>query len=277
MRNVSRQWLIRLLDNGSLPASSIPRAAKAEIANVHNAGFIKWEKFGSGAKYFIGDKNAIRCLLKSTGYEGEIESLTPKAKAVALHRDAHKGRDDALLLHMTTASYARWDNGQYTLNVLDHVANFGIATVVAMPGDHWHTNQPVGLVENLDLVVYGRQYFTKIGFQGSVIYYNGWLSKAFMRWLTERKRAPSYVIFPDYDLVGIKNYLLAKESLGNSLSIYVPDNLSDLLKKFGNPERLKSKSDRTMIESSRDPDAIRLYQALLESGCGLDQESLLLS
>ena len=84
------------------------------------------------------------------------------------------------------------------------------------------------------------------------------------------------MIFADYDLVGIKNYLLAKDRLGESLSIYIPDNLPELLKRFGNPKKLESKSDRTLIELSGNPEAIRLYQALLDAGCGLDQESLLL-
>ena len=276
MRNASRQWLSRLLVVGSLPASSIPRAAKADIANIHNAGFIRWEKSGAGAKYSIADEAAVRGLLQSTGYGGDLESLTPKAKAVALHGDAHKGHDDALLLTMSTASNAQWTDGQHTLDISDHVARFGIASLVVRPGDQWHTEQPVGLVENLDLVVYGKQYFERIGFQGSVLYYSGWLSKALLDWLTETERAPSYLIFSDYDLVGIKNYLLAKVRLGESVSMYVPDNLPELLRRFGNPEKLKSKTDRTLIESSGDATAIHLYQALLESGRGLDQESLLL-
>ncbi|MES9898554.1 MAG: hypothetical protein ABW148_05975 [Sedimenticola sp.] len=276
MLNASRQWLIRLLEVGSLPASSVPRAAKADISNIHSAGLIKWEKSGAGAKYSIADEAAVFSLLQSTGYEGDVEGLTPKAKAVALHGDAHKGRDDALLLTMSTAVNAIWTDGRHTLDVLDHVTKFDITSLIVRPGDRWHTKQPVGLVENLDLVLYGKKYFEKIGFQGSVLYYSGWLSKALLDWLTESRRAPSYVIFADYDLVGIKNYLLAKARLGDSLSVYIPENLPELLRRFGNPDKLKSKSNRTLIESSEDPDVIFLYQALLESGCGLDQESLLL-
>ncbi|MEJ1353388.1 MAG: hypothetical protein RPU34_05305 [Candidatus Sedimenticola sp. (ex Thyasira tokunagai)] len=276
MLNTSRQWLIRLLEEGSLPASSIPRAAKTDISNINMVGFIRLEKSGTGAKYSIADEASVRVLLQSSGYEGDLEGLTPKAKAVALHGDAHKGRDDALLITMSTAANAMWTDGHHTLDVLNHVTKFNIASLMVRPGDKWHTTQPVGLVENLDLVLYGKQYFEKIGFQGSVIYYSGWLSKALLDWLSETRRAPSYVIFADYDLVGIKNYLLAKAKLGESLSIYIPENLPELLRRFGNPEKLKSKSSRTLIESSGDPDVILLYQALLESGCGLDQESLLL-
>lgn len=276
MRNVSRQWLVKLLESGSLAASSIPVAAGAEVANIRDAGFIQWEKSGAGARYFITEEEAIRNLLESTGFDGNLDELTPKAKAVALHGDAHKGRDESMLLTLSTAGSPKWSNGESTLDVSDHVSRFGIATLVVRPDDQWRTDQPVGLVENMDLVLHGKRYFERVGFQGSVLYYSGWLSKALLDWLTESKRAPSYIIFADYDLVGIKNYLLAKKRLGKSLDIYIPKNLPELLKKYGNPEKLESKSDRTLIESTDDPEAIRLYQALLDAGRGLDQESLLL-
>lgn len=276
MHNTSRQWLNRLLDTGSSSASSIPKTAKSDIANVLDAGFIKWQKSGAGAKYSIIDESAIRNLLKCTGYEGDLEELTPKAKAVALHSDAHKGKDDSLLLILSTASSAQWTDGDVILDVEDLVTKYGIASLVTKPGDSWHTNQPVGLVENLDLILYGKKYFERIGFEGSVLYYSGWLSKALFNWLTERERAPNFTIFADYDLVGITNYLIAKEKLGDSLRVYIPDNLNDLLQKYGNPDKLKSNTDRTIIESSNDPDAISIYKALLDTGCGLDQESLLL-
>jgi len=277
MRNASRQWLSRLLETGSLPASSIPKPSRSDIANILNAGFIRWERSGAGAKYSIADESAVRGLLQSTGYGGDLECLTQKAKAVALHGDAHRGRDSALLLTLSTSGKAQWMDGQHTLNVSDQVTKFGIATLLVRPGDQWHTNQPVGLVENLDLVLHGKQYFERIGFEGSVLYYSGWLSKALLDWLAEGKRAPSYTIFADYDLVGIKNYLLAKDRFGEVLHMFIPENLPELLRRFGNTEKLKSKTDRTLIESSGDPDAIHLYQTLLEAGRGLDQESLLLA
>lgn len=276
MLNASRQWLIRLIEAGSLPASSIPRAAKADIDNVKNAGFIRWEKSGAGAKFFIVDETAIENLLRSTGYEGEFEDLTAKAKAVALHGDAHRGRDDSLMLFFSTAGNAQWSDGVNTLDVLEHVEKYGIASLVVKPGDHWCTNQTIGLVENLDLVLNGKAYCEQIGFNGVLLYYSGWISKKLRDWLMERQRSPRYMVLPDYDLVGLKNYLIAKEKLGEETSIYVPDNLKDLLRKFGSTSKLKSKSDRKLIESSSDPEVIRIYNMLLETGRGLDQESLLL-
>ncbi|MDH3349170.1 MAG: hypothetical protein OEM02_13855 [Desulfobulbaceae bacterium] len=274
MRNDSRQWLIKLLEAGSLPVSGIPKAAKAEIGNFVNAGFIKWEKSGAGARYIIVDEDIIGVLIESTGYHGDLSELSPKAKAVALHGDAHKGHDDNMLLIMSTAGPSEWSEGENTLDLADQVSRYGIGSILVKPGDQWHTSQPVGLVENLDLLIYARQYFDKLGFQGSLIYYSGWLSRAFLDWLTEMNRAPSYVLFADYDIVGIKNYLLAKNRVGNSLTMYIPDNINELLMRFG--KTLDTKSDRKLIEASGDPVAIDLYHTLLETKRVLHQESLLL-
>lgn len=277
MLNASRQWLMRLIAEGSLPASSVPKAAKAEIDNVKNAGFIRWEKSGAGAKFFVSDESALSNLLQSTGYQGDIESLTPKARAVALHGDAHKGQDDTLMLVLSASENAQWSDGENTLDVSDLVEKFGVASLVVKPGDNWCTNQTIGLVENIDLVLNGKAYCEQIGFDGVLLYYSGWISKKLRHWLTQKKRSPRYVVLPDYDIVGLKNYLLAKEKLGEETSIYVPENITELLLRFGNTDKLKSKSARKLIEASSDQDVIYLYNTLLETGRGLDQESLLLS
>ena len=141
---------------------------------------------------------------------------------------------------------------------------------------NWITNQPIALVENQDLVFNARNYFERMDIEGCVLYYSGWLSNKLLCWLNEKTRAPSYLIMPDYDLVGIKNYLRAKQYLGDVVDIYIPSNLAMMIKKYGDAKKLKSKTDRTAIETSEDEKALKLYRLLLECGKGIDQESLML-
>lgn len=277
MHNATQKWLVELLQCQSLPASTVPKAAKPDIANLVTTGFIHWEKSGGGARYHLGNAQAVNELLEASGYLEDHQGLTPKAIAVARHGDAHRGRDDAMLLMLSTAGQPRWHNQDVILDVRNQVNQFGIASLVVRPGDNWVTDEPVALVENLDLAIYGKQYFERIGFHGSILYYSGWISKALLDWLSESNRSPGYTIFPDYDLVGIKNYLVAKQRLGPMLNIHIPDNLPELLNKFGNSEKLQSQTDRALIEKSKDKDALYVYRALLESGKGIDQEILMLS
>jgi hypothetical protein len=121
---------------------------------------------------------------------------------------------------------------------------------------------------------YAEQYFKNIEFDGSVLYYGGWISKRTIAWLKTLKNTP-VTIFPDYDPVGLNNYLLLKKALPD-LEIYIPENLADLLIRYGDPKRLESSTDRTLIEQTTDEKASFLYSLLLKHGVGLHQEGLML-
>jgi len=279
MLNASRQWLIKLLESGSLAASSVPNAAKAEIGNIQNVGFIAWDRSGAGAKYSVSDEKSILDMLAATGYSGNINKLTPKAKAVALHGDAHKGQDNSILLMLSaTEEGAIWTNGTDKLDVFDYSSRFGVASLVVKKDDAWSTNKPIALIENLDLLIYAKEYFEKIDFVGTVLYYSGMISGKLLEWLNEKERASKYIMFPDYDLVGLNNYIRAKDSLGNILSMYVPSDLQRLIKEYGLKKTLaNSQADRSKIEQTNYKDVADVYKMIIEEGKTLHQEGLMLT
>ena len=274
MENATRQWLIKLLKQGRLPHSSVSKIALPEINRIKDQGFIAWEKSGRGGIYTLNHLDAVKTLLAATGFHGPTENLTSKARAVALHKDAHKGRDDTLLILLSATKGVKWQNNGVSINIHQIVLDCGIAAILVKPGDNWVTHDPIVLVENIDLLVYATRYFETINFQGSILYYGGWVSKRTLAWLNGQKNTPM-TIFPDYDLVGLKNYLVLKETLPH-IKIYVPENLPDLLKRYGKADKLKSLTDRKIIEQTQDADALKIYRLLLKYGVGLDQESLML-
>jgi len=274
MKNVTRNFLVKLLETGRITSSNIPKPALYEIEEMKEKGFVDWERSGRGRVYFIDDHDAVTALLKNTGYHGESEELTPKAKAVALHKDAHKGKDETLLLMLSATKEVFWYNNGVPVNIFKVVRDCGVASLLIKLGDDWQTDKPIALVENKDLLVHADQYFKKIQFDGTVIYYPGWVSKRTIAWLKTLKKL-SVTIFPDYDPVGIINYLILKKELPG-LKIYIPDNLPELLIRFGDPERLKTLTDRKLIEQTKDEKASFLYNLLLKHGAGLHQEALML-
>ncbi len=100
------------------------------------------------------------------------------------------------------------------------------------------------------------------------------MSKKTISWLKTLKNTP-VIIFPDYDLVGLKNYLVLKKTIP-TIKIFIPKDLAELLQRYGKPEKLNSSTDRKMIEQTQDTDVIKIYSLLLKYGVGLDQESLML-
>ena len=278
MHNVSINWLVKLQGAGSLTSSTLPKTAKPDIDNLIQMGVIQRTPSGAGFRYSVADSEALRNIISARKFEGDIESLTPKARAVALHGDAHRGRDDSLLLMLAgTEENTVWTNGVDELDVFDYSSRFGVASLVAKKGDNWRTNKPIALVENLDLLVYAKAYFDKIGFDGTVLYYSGMVSGRLLDWLHETPRAPSYVMFPDYDIVGLANYLRIKQRTGNLLRIYIPSNLERLLSAYGHESTLSdSKADRSAIESTSDKDVLSVYNLMLKTGKTLHQEALMI-
>jgi len=275
MENSSRQWLLKLLKIGRLTSSSVSKTALPEINRIKDQGFILWERSGSGGVYTLADKAAIQAMLKSTGYHGPTQSLTSKARAVALHGDAHKGKDDTLLIHLSATKKVSWQNNGAAVNIYKIVQDCGMAAILVRPEDNWQTSDPIALVENMDLLVHATRYFKKINFEGSILYYRGWVSKRTCSWLKTQGKA-HMIMFPDYDLVGLKNYLFLKKKLPN-IKINIPENLSDLLKRYGRAEKLNSSTSRKIIEQTKDTDVQKIYSQLLKYGVGLDQESLMLT
>jgi len=274
MKNATRTFLLKLLEVGQMTRSSIPKSALSEIERLTTQGFIDWEKSGRGGVYKIDDRGAVISLLKNTGYHGAINQLTSKAKAVAFHKDAHKGKDETLLLMLSATQKVFWHNNGVSVDVFKIGQECGIASFVIKEGDDWQTDNPIALVENKDLLVNADQYFKKIKFEGTIIYYSGWVSKRTIAWLKTIKNT-SITILPDYDPVGILNYLTLKKDIPD-LEIYIPKNLPDLLIRYGDPKRLETSTDRKLIEETKDEKASLIYTLLLKHGAGLHQEALIL-
>lgn len=274
MKNATRNLLFKLIEAGRISGSNVPKSCLSDILNLKKLGFVDWEKSGRGGVYTVENREAILTLLKNTGYHGSTQALTPKAKAVAFHKDAHKGKDDTLLLMLSATQEVVWTNNGVAVNLFKIVQDCGIASLLIKPSDNWQTDNPIALVENIDLLVYADQYFKKIEFDGSVLYYGGWISKRTIAWLKTLKNTP-VTIFPDYDPVGLNNYLILKKALPD-LEIYIPENLQDLLIRYGDPKRLESLTDRKRLEQTRDEKASFLYSLLLKHGAGLHQEGLML-
>jgi len=274
LKNSTRNLLIKLLETGRISSSSVPESCRAEIMKFKEKGFIDWERSGRGGVYTVEERDSIITLLKNTGYHGPEQGLSPKARAVALHKDAHKGQDDTLLLMLSAPEEVFWYNGEVSVNLFKIVQECGIASLLVKPGDNWQTDKPIALVENKDLLVHAEKYFKKIEFKGTVIHYPGWVSKRIIAWLKTLKNTP-VTIFPDYDPVGLSNYLILKKELPD-LAIHIPENLPDLLTRYGDPERLKSSANRKIIEQTKDENALYIYSLLLKHGAGLHQEGLML-
>ncbi len=82
----------------------------------------------------------------------------------------------------------------------------GPVSLTFHPEDDLACDQPIALLENIEALhhlnrMLGREHF------GCVLYYKGQLADSLLQWLSHRERAPEIRLFPDYDHVGMGNYL----------------------------------------------------------------------
>ena len=90
-----------------------------------------------------------------------------------------------------------------------------------------------------------------------------------------RIKASEVLVFPDYDLVGLHEYLVIQKAFP-SATLFLPDNFEDLFKSFAAilPEKQIASS---AVKNSVNPLIIKIREMVLKSNRFLEQEILLLA
>jgi hypothetical protein len=264
------RWLEQLLAAGELTASTLPKSIQKEVDRMDGIGWIARTARGRGQIYTVTDEQAIRRLLDYRQYEGDIGELTPKGLAVAVHGDAHRGKQVRQLLLLASSTGAVWKNQMTgeTFPVGELTSRYGAVSLVVGADDAWVTETPLVLVENKEVLLYA----DKFPFQGTMLYYGGKIAGRLIEWLSTRHRTPKLVVFPDYDPVGLHTYLSFKQSMPEA-ELYVPNNLKTLLSKHKNPQRLSDQEQYlSALEKTKDIEVARVFKMIISAGGGLDQE-----
>jgi hypothetical protein len=93
---------------------------------------------------------------------------------------------------------------------------------------------------------------------------------------------PPLLHLPDYDPVGLSDYLRLREALQERVSLFVPADLEQRFATFGNRKLITEKArNRALLEQLDGhtwpcPQSARVFQLIKDTGSGLEQESLLL-
>ena len=81
------------------------------------------------------------------------------------------------------------------------------------------------MIENKESFLFGDSYFPDAS---AILYYSGRTSKRWYEWL--HSNTETIIFAPDYDPVGIEEYLIHKNYLSNRIILYKPENLEELFK-----------------------------------------------
>jgi len=113
-----------------------------------------------------------------------------------------------------------------------------------------------------------------------VIYGSGRISSRVLEWLANQAADDFHLVhFPDYDPVGLCEFIRLKRALGSRVSLYIPNGLGERFKQSSKRSLLFShESQRVLarVRRSKVPSVRFVLDFIDENNAGLEQEQLLI-
>jgi len=201
--------------------------------------FIEIVKQGRSTFYRATNKTALENYLAQQQPLTEVElptDIPDRSRNVGLHGGSKKGKsthNNYYLLMKAWGDDVIWSNGKTQMDVVALTQQFGLAALQVSVNQSWQCNKPLLLIENQAL--FDRCDWLESSFEGCLIYYAGQLPDILLQWLAERPRSSQVILFPDYDGVGLSNYVRLLESIHpeTKADFYWMPNWQDKLQMFG--------------------------------------------
>lgn len=278
MPDAFARLLQRLAAEGAAPRSQFSARSLQHLQSLFDSGTLCLTRRGNGFVVEVRHAQTLAAFYRAR-YPADGEQLfgPPRAQAVRLLRNAkragHTHAEPILIRAMAPATCSR-EGVQCDLQAA--TAQTGATCLVLEDGRFWTLKATVALVENLECFL----HFERMGIVADVVIYTaGRLSTLALRWLASPELSGcQFIHCGDYDPVGLDEYLRLKTVLGNRVQLHLPDHLHALIATYGRPELLRdSEAVLRRLRQSTDVDVRRVVTVLDETGCGLEQEILLLA
>jgi hypothetical protein len=204
-------------------------------------------------------------------------------------KTGHTGHDCCYLLMKAWDSEVVWQNENNAMYPSELTEHFGVAALQIRAGHSfrlcsgqaWQCNRPLLLVENQAL--FNQCDWLPQDFNGCLAYYAGQLSDVLLKWLSEQKRTDEVILFPDYDGIGLTNYVRLANSLhpDSKLHFYWLPDWENKLAKFGNTEiwlktrvQFENAFEKLSAINAMNDGLIKLGHLSQYHGKALEQESI---
>ncbi|MFY0664101.1 MAG: hypothetical protein JXQ97_05720 [Natronospirillum sp.] len=278
---------LRSTDDGQLSASALTRAQQDALDEFcQRTGALQLQRSGRGRVFRILRHEVVAQhiaeLAPATGTELS-EALPVRASNIGRTRSSKGGKQghEVFYLLVKTLGKPHWENqhGQI-LDLHQQTQTQGVAALAigARSAVSWQTKSPIWLVENQAL-------FDELNWLPeqracTVGWYSGHLRNALIHWLGQQKDIP-VILFPDYDGVGLHNYLRLKQRLGPRASLWLMPDWQRKLKKYGsNALWQKTQSDFQVavkglaVKCSAERELQQLIETMQTHGMALEQEAV---
>jgi hypothetical protein len=277
MPDAFARLLRRLMADGHIPRSQLSGRSLRELGSLFDAGVLAQARSGGGLVVDVRDPPTLAAFYKKRYPAGDrTMEGPPRALAVGMLRNAKRAdRTDLEPVLIRAFAAAEATRGGERINLLAETVRSGCCCVTLEPGRYWALSGVLAIVENLECFL----HFERMNVAADVaLYAKGRLSRLAFQWLGSPELAACrFIHCGDYDPVGLDEFLRLKNAVGDRASLHVPPDLARLVREHGRPGLLAdSAAVLGRLRLSGDPDVRTVVQILDETGCGLEQEALLL-
>ena len=259
------RWLNKLIENGSLPESSIPKSAIIGVNNLIDLEYIQKRPVKNGIKFVLIDEDSLVNWMARIIKNIDPNQTQNRAYSASKFRTAKK----------STKTYPKVEirflkNNTNVPSEFKELQNrIGSVNFYLMKEESWLTGKLV-LIENIESFLNSDDYFPNCDI---AVYYSGNMSDSLINYLNESEC--TIVFFPDYDPVGMNNYCKIKDKLGDRVELFVPQNISELFESSSYRIIDKNKNREILANLNRRslPDeVIPIIQLIQKHHGGAEQE-----
>lgn len=277
MNEATRRCLLILGDKERLPLSSLGRRVRRDIEPLIAAGVLKIIRSGAGEAVLVQNTVALDQFMQTHFPENQLsDNLPARAKAVRGIRNSKqaKKREDTIMILRALRPFECRINDQ-PLDLTALTKQCGAAALVLKQNSRLEMYGKIGLIENQECFLHAKRMQIDVD---AVIYTAGRLSGIALQHLSaESMSGCTYMHCPDYDPVGLTEYMRYKSILKDRVSLFVPDDLRQLLKKYGKQALLQGRNGQMMqlLRKTAPPELRNILQWMDEANAGLEQEVLI--
>ena len=277
MPDALARLLRRVMEDGHAPRSEFSARSLKELRSLFDAGTLRQTRSGGGLVIRVDDPGTLAAFVGNR-YPSDAATLDapPRARAVGLLRSAKRaGRTDLEPVLLRAFNAVACTRAGLRCDVRAATRRTGAACLILEAGRFWSMTATLAIVENLE----GFLHFEKMGVAAdAALYAAGRLSDLALGWLGSPELSSCrFIHCGDYDPVGLDEYLRLKKAVGDRARLHVPPGLRELVATYGRPELLRdSAAVLRRLRGAADPDVRTVVEILDETGCGLEQEALLM-
>ena len=272
--------------NGKLASTQLTPAQRDALASLaRQTGCVSQSPQGRGSVYQVMDWSRVELELKSLrpiSTENLPNNLPKRSTNLALYRDSKSqahGHDVYYLLMKAIGSSVFWqhEDGR-CLDVAEMTRTAGVGSLMISALDNWSSQQALLLVETQAL--FDNLSWLPADATGTVVYYAGNIHGVLLDWLAHKPRCSELILFPDYDGVGLANYMRLFERVGQRVQFWLMPNWQQKLQQMGSRELWIK--NRPLFDSSLeklrclgvDGDIWQLVDCMRSAAMALEQETV---